>query len=69
MGRDFSEIRLTVGHFDDPFADVDGYLRTLDAVRRTRHRQINTGPLARHPDPAGLVKRLGDEVIPRFAAV
>ena len=50
VGRDFSEIRLTVGYFDDPFADVDAYLRTLDAVRRARlrHDQHRTaGPAPR----------------------
>ena len=30
VGRDFADIRLTAGFFDDPFADVDEYLRTLD---------------------------------------
>ena len=30
VGRDVAEIRLTAGYFDDPFADVDSYLRTID---------------------------------------
>lgn len=66
VGRDFSEIRLTVGHFDDPFADVDAYLRVLDEFGALGVDTINTGPIPGNPDPAGWVKRLGDEVIPRL---
>jgi F420-dependent oxidoreductase-like protein len=66
VGREFSEIRLTVAYFDDPFADVDGYLRTLDQYAALGFDTINTGPWPGNPDPAGWVKRLGDEVIPRL---
>jgi F420-dependent oxidoreductase-like protein len=66
VGRDFSDIRLTVGYFDDPFADVDSYLRTLDEFAALGFDTINTGPWPGTPDPAGWVKRLGDEVIPRL---
>ncbi|MCV7211959.1 LLM class F420-dependent oxidoreductase [Mycolicibacterium canariasense] len=67
VGRDVSEIRLTVGYLDDPFADVDAYLRTLDEFAAMGFDTINTGPLPGNPDPAGWVKRLGDEVIPRLS--
>jgi F420-dependent oxidoreductase-like protein len=66
VGREFSEIRLTVAYFDDPFADVDGYLRTLDQYAALGFDTINTGPWPGNPDPAGWVKRLGDEIIPRL---
>jgi F420-dependent oxidoreductase-like protein len=66
VGRDFGEIRLTAGYFDDPFADVDTYLRALDSYAQLGFDLINTGPLPGNPDPAGWVKRLGDEVIPRL---
>jgi F420-dependent oxidoreductase-like protein len=66
VGREFSEIRLTAAYFDDPFADVDGYLRTLDQYAALGFDTINTGPWPGNPDPAGWVKRLGDEVIPRL---
>jgi F420-dependent oxidoreductase-like protein len=66
VGREFSEIRLTVAYFDDPFADVDEYLRTLDLYAALGFDTINTGPWPGNPDPAGWVKRLGDEVIPRL---
>jgi F420-dependent oxidoreductase-like protein len=66
VGRDFSDIRLTAAYFDDPFADVDGYLRTLDRYAALGIDTINTGPWPGTPDAAGWVKRLGDEVIPRL---
>jgi F420-dependent oxidoreductase-like protein len=67
VGRDFAEIRLTAGYFSDPFADVDEYLRTLDRYAALGIDTINTGPIPGNPDPAGWVKRLGDEVIPRLS--
>jgi F420-dependent oxidoreductase-like protein len=68
VGRDFSAIRLTAGYFADPFADTDDYLRTLDQYAALGIDTINTGPIPGNPDPAGWVRRLGDEVIPRLAA-
>jgi F420-dependent oxidoreductase-like protein len=68
LGRDFSDIRLTVAYFDDPFTDTDSYLRTLDQYAAIGFDTINTGPLPGNPDPAGWVKRLGDEVIPRLSS-
>jgi F420-dependent oxidoreductase-like protein len=68
VGRDFADIRLTVGYFDDPFAVLDGYLRTLDRYAALGFHTINTGPWPGNPDPAGWVKRLGDEVIPRLTS-
>lgn len=68
VGRDFADIRLTAGFFDDPFADVDDYLRTLDRFAALGVDLINTGPHPGNPDPVGWVKRLGDEVIPRLAS-
>jgi F420-dependent oxidoreductase-like protein len=66
LGRDFSEIRVTVGFFGDPFTDVDGYLRTLDQYAALGVDTVGTGPIPGNPDPAGWVKRLGDEIIPRL---
>lgn len=67
VGRDFSDIRLTAGNFDDPFADVDEYLRTVDRYAAVGIDTINTGPRPGNPDPAGWVRRFGDEVLPRLA--
>ena len=66
VGRDFAEIRVTVGFFGDPFADADAYLRTLDQYATLGVDTICTGPTPGNPDPAGWVKRLADEVIPRL---
>ncbi|MUL78467.1 LLM class F420-dependent oxidoreductase [Mycolicibacterium sp. CBMA 226] len=64
VGRDFSEIRLTAAYFADPF--TDSYLHVLDQYSALGIDTVNTGPVPGNPDPAGWVKRLGDEVIPRL---
>ncbi len=53
-GRDFSEIRLTAGFFEDPFSDVDGYLRALDQYAALGFHTMWTGPLPGNPRPGGL---------------
>lgn len=68
VGRDFSDIRLTVGHFVDPFPDVDEFLRALDRFSALGFDLVNVGPFPGNPDPTGWVRRLGDEVIPRLTA-
>jgi hypothetical protein len=62
--RTLAAMWFTADVFDDPFADVDEYLRTLDRYAERGFDLINTGPLPGNPDPAGWVRRLGDEVIP-----
>lgn len=69
VGRDFGEIALTAGHFIDPFADLDGYLRTAQDLADLGFELVNSGPLPGDPDPVGFVNRLGDEVIPRLADI
>lgn len=69
VGRDVTEIRKTVGFFDDPFSDVDGYLRRVERMAGLGVDMINTGPVPGSPDPAGFVKRFGDEVMPRLVEV
>lgn len=32
VGREFAGIRKTVGFFDDPFTDVDGYIRKVERM-------------------------------------
>jgi F420-dependent oxidoreductase-like protein len=66
VGRDFTDIRLTAGLFTDLFADLDGYLRSIDQYATLGLDLVNVGPLPGNPDPVGWVKRLGDEVIPRL---
>ncbi|MBO0879092.1 MAG: LLM class F420-dependent oxidoreductase [Mycobacterium sp.] len=69
VGRDVAEIRKTVGVFADPFADTDGYLKTLERYAELGVEMINTGPVPGTPDPAGWVKRFGDTVMPRLAEI
>jgi F420-dependent oxidoreductase-like protein len=66
VGRDFDDIRLTAGYFADPFTDVNNYLRTLDRYGELGFDLVNTAPAPGDPDPAGWVRRLGDEVITRL---
>jgi F420-dependent oxidoreductase-like protein len=69
VGRDFADIRLTAANFTNPFDDLDGYLKTAERYAELGIEQINCGPLPGDPDPVGFIRRLGDDVIPRFAAV
>ena len=69
VGRDVAEIRKTVGFFEDPFVDLDGYLRKLERFSELGVDMINTGPVPGSPDPAGFVKRFGDEVMPKLAEI
>jgi F420-dependent oxidoreductase-like protein len=69
VGRDVAEIRKTVGFFEDPFTDVDGYLKKLERLAELGVDMINTGPIPGSPDPAGFVKRFGDEVMPRMPEI
>ena len=68
-GRDVAEIRKTVGLFADPFADVDGYLKTLERFAELGIDTINIGPVPGTADPAGFVKRFGDELMPRVSGI
>ncbi|MFZ1164915.1 LLM class F420-dependent oxidoreductase [Mycobacterium sp.] len=69
VGRDVAEIRKTVGFFEDPFTDVDGYLQKLERFSDLGVEMINTGPVPGTPDPAGFVKRFGDEVVPKLSEI
>jgi F420-dependent oxidoreductase-like protein len=69
VGRDVAEIRKTVALSTDPFADVDGYLKTLERFAELGVETINIGPLPGTPDPAGFVRRFGDELMPKVAQI
>ncbi len=69
VGRDFAEIQKTVGLFINPFKDIDGYLKSVAGLAGVGVQLINTGPFPGNPDPAGFVKRFGDEVMPRIAQI
>jgi F420-dependent oxidoreductase-like protein len=69
VGRDVSEVRKTVGLFADPFADIDGYLKRLERYAELGIEMINIGPVPGTPDPAGFVRRFGDELMPKVAEI
>jgi F420-dependent oxidoreductase-like protein len=69
VGRDVAEIRKTVGIIEDPFENLDGYLRKLERFSELGVGMINTGPVPGTPDPAGFVKRFGDEVMPKLSEI
>jgi F420-dependent oxidoreductase-like protein len=69
VGRDFAQIQKTVGLFINPFDDVDEYLKSVEGLAGLGVELINTGPFPGNPDPAGFVKRFGDEVMPRVAQI
>jgi F420-dependent oxidoreductase-like protein len=69
VNRDVADIRKTVGFFDDPFTDVDGYLRQVERMAGLGVDMINTAPVPGTPDPAGFVKRFGDEIMPRMSEI
>jgi F420-dependent oxidoreductase-like protein len=69
VGRDAAEIRKTVGFFEDPFENLDEYLRKLERFSELGVDMINTGPVPGTPDPAGFVKRFGDEVMPKLSEI
>jgi F420-dependent oxidoreductase-like protein len=69
VGRDVDEIRKTVGVLENPFGDLDGYLRKLERFSALGIDMIHAGPVPGTPDPAGFVKRVGDEVMPKLAEI
>jgi F420-dependent oxidoreductase-like protein len=69
VGRDVAEIRKTVGIIEDPFENLDGYLRKLERFSDLGVDMVHTGPVPGAPDPAGFVKRFGDEVMPKLSEI
>jgi F420-dependent oxidoreductase-like protein len=69
VGRDFAAIQKTVGLFIDPFDDVDGYLKSVEGLAKLGVELINVGPFPGNPDPAGFVKRYGDELMPKVSEI
>jgi F420-dependent oxidoreductase-like protein len=69
VGRDVAEIRKTVIFVEDPFENLDGYLSKLERFSELGIDMINTGPVPGTPDPAGFVKRFGDEVMPKLSEI
>jgi len=70
VGRNPAEIRKTVGlFFRDPFDNLDDYLKTMQRLAELGASMVNVGAMPGNPDPIGFIGRLGDELVPRLAAI
>ncbi|PPJ08819.1 LLM class F420-dependent oxidoreductase [Nocardia nova] len=69
LGRNPGEIRMSAGFFADPFADTDGYLKTVEGYAELGFDLINVGPYPGNPDPAGWVARYGEQIAPKLAEI
>lgn len=64
-GRDPSEIRRTIIGAGNPLDDVDGYLRRMEDYAGLGIEQVWLSPPG--DDPAGLVARVTEQVLPRLS--
>ncbi len=64
-GRDYDAIEKTTILGGDPLAGVDGFVASMDAMRQLGIELVWISPPA--PDPAGWVRRVGEELVPRLA--
>jgi hypothetical protein len=55
--------------FVNPFDDLDEYLKTVESYAKMGVYLINVGVMPGNPDPVGFVRRLGDELVPKLAAI
>jgi hypothetical protein len=70
VGRNPAEIRKTAGlFFRNPFDDLDDSLKTVERCAGLGVCLINVAVMPGNPDPIGFVRRLGDEVVPKLAAI
>ena len=66
-GRDPAEVQCTVVVGEDPLEDLDGFLTLMEQYAALGIDQVWVGPQA--DDPAGSVRRLCDEVLPRLEQI
>jgi F420-dependent oxidoreductase-like protein len=64
-GRDPAEIRRTIIGAGNPLDDVDGYLRRMEDYAKLGVEQVWLSPPG--DDPAGLVARVTEKVLPRLS--
>jgi F420-dependent oxidoreductase-like protein len=64
-GRDPAEIRRTIIGAGNPLDDVDGYLRRMEDYAKLGIEQVWLSPPG--DDPAGLVSRVTEQVLPRLS--
>lgn len=66
-GRDPASVTKTILALGDPLADVEAFVSTMDEYARLGIEHVQVMPMG--PDPVGIVRRLGDEVVPRLAQI
>jgi F420-dependent oxidoreductase-like protein len=65
-GRDPATIQKTIlAVGGDPLQDVDAFLASMERYARLGVELVDLVPMG--PDPAGIVSRLGEQVVPRLA--
>ncbi len=64
VGRDPDEVQRTALAGSDPFADLDAFLRRMEAYAALGIDQVWVMPAA--DDPVGHVERLCEQVLPRL---
>jgi F420-dependent oxidoreductase-like protein len=71
IGRNPAEIRKTLGLGPDldPFSDPARFMHALESYAELGIELINLPVLPGNPDPVGFISRLGDEIIPKLAAL
>jgi F420-dependent oxidoreductase-like protein len=70
IGRDPNEIDKTQGFFFvDPFGDLDGFLREVDAYATQGISSIHVGVMPGNSDPIGFTRRVCDELLPKLAVI
>jgi F420-dependent oxidoreductase-like protein len=65
--RDPASITRTILGMSDPLADVDAFLKSMEAYAALGISMVEVMPLVE--DPAAFATRLGEEVVPRLAEV
>src|SRR5580692_975325 len=65
--RDPAGIERTILGFDNPLADVDGFLAAMDQYARLGIEAVELMPVGR--DPVGWVTEVGERVVPRLTAI
>ena len=70
VGRDPDEVEITTGFFFvDPFDDLDGFLKQVEAYAAQGISLIHVGVMPGNPDPVGFTQRLCDDLLPKLAGI
>jgi F420-dependent oxidoreductase-like protein len=65
--RDPADIQKTILGFGDPLEDLDGFVSMMERYASLGIELVELMPMG--PDPAGWVARLGEQLVPKLAAL